>query len=511
MDRFNQRWALPVLAICLSTLPGCPASAPPHSPSATLPAGSRPLIIDMTGNVGGTVEPCGCTQGELGGLARRALIISEARQRFADHYLFVDYGNLLYPATPATDLERPQRRLRAATLANATSRMRIDAFNLSVPDLEGGASEALSIIRAAGLPVLSANVVGDDGRPVVPSHVTVTRAGLRIAITGIAETGDAQVSPPAGFRIIPPADALRELLPRLRKEHDFVLVLSHARHLTHERIGQELGPLLLLGSQFDQMGFPEPLDGGSVNAAATTLGRHVARLNVDIAAAGSPFAPVSPKGSEAAGGKALQRANHYRLELIPVSRMTGEDPETRRLIDDMKKRMVSESIETFGRRAALAASRERPVYAGAQSCQKCHQMQYDWWQQHAHSKAYATLEQMNSHTDMTCIGCHSTGYNQPGGYDGGVVPAFFAGVQCEACHGVAAAHVRDVLAYKPGKLVAKETCLACHGKFHEQKEFNYEKMLGLASCPSARPRDPHAPPPEREPDTGGDATEEKGY
>ena len=33
----------------------------------------------------------------------------------------------------------------------------------------------------------------------------------------------------------------------------------------------------------------------------------------------------------------------------------------------------------------------------------------------SHGRAYATLEQRNKQFNLSCVGCHVTGYDQPGG------------------------------------------------------------------------------------------------
>jgi hypothetical protein len=121
-----------------------------------------------------------------------------------------------------------------------------------------------------------------------------------------------------------------------------------------------------------------------------------------------------------------------------------------------------------------------------------------------------TLRSKNSQNDATCIGCHSLGFNEPGGYKGTVVPKFFENVQCESCHSSAVRHISDVLTYKPSKMVPKETCLKCHGAFHEQKPFDYKKMLPLATCPSAAQGEPFTPTPDQEPGTGDNPVSSKG-
>ena len=72
-------------------------------------------------------------------------------------------------------------------------------------------------------------------------------------------------------------------------------------------------------------------------------------------------------------------------------------------------------------RVALADVRPKPVpagaagYVGAARCGDCHESAFAWWKEHAHGHAYATLEKRNKQFSLSCVGCHVTGYNEPGG------------------------------------------------------------------------------------------------
>lgn len=93
------------------------------------------------------------------------------------------------------------------------------------------------------------------------------------------------------------------------------------------------------------------------------------------------------------------------------------------------------------------------IYEGARVCAKCHDLQGESWQSTGHAKAFdllkpqaraeakvrAKLDPAKDYSqDANCLGCHTTGYGQPGGYDPAMPPAQakgLAGVGCESCHG----------------------------------------------------------------------------
>lgn len=116
-------------------------------------------------------------------------------------------------------------------------------------------------------------------------------------------------------------------------------------------------------------------------------------------------------------------------------------------------------------------------YAWADSCRKCHEPIYDAWAKTKHASALDRLSA--SDQEKECIGCHVTG-PKTRVMDGKKV--LNRGIQCEACHGAAAAHVADPT-IKAGltKTPAEALCEACHSdKGPHFKGFFYSAMTGLA-------------------------------
>ena len=109
--------------------------------------------------------------------------------------------------------------------------------------------------------------------------------------------------------------------------------------------------------------------------------------------------------------------------------------------------------------------------------QECHEPVYDAWARTKHASALGRLSVAEQ--EQPCVGCHVTGAKTRL-LDGPKV--LNAGVQCEACHGAAAAHVADPkvrtgLVRKP----PSSTCEECHSsKGPHFKGFWYDAMAGLS-------------------------------
>ncbi len=105
-----------------------------------------------------------------------------------------------------------------------------------------------------------------------------------------------------------------------------------------------------------------------------------------------------------------------------------------------------------------AQTPEPSNFAWSDACKDCHKDIHEAWSKTKHARALNRLS--GSEQQKECVGCHVTGAKKLLEVGSKVVNA---GVQCESCHGAAAAHVADPtirtgLAKEPGEQV----CLECH-------------------------------------------------
>jgi formate-dependent nitrite reductase cytochrome c552 subunit len=160
----------------------------------------------------------------------------------------------------------------------------------------------------------------------------------------------------------------------------------------------------------------------------------------------------------------------------------------------------------------------KPAYAyvGSKKCKMCHLPEHKSWAKTRMGRALETLMpgkgveikekfELSAHKDYSkdasCLKCHTTGYEKPGGY---AIPdpkdrkavrkaRDLEGVGCESCHGPGSEYVKifeeiDRLQrpYRVEELhaaglrkIEEATCLECHNDtaptFDPEKPFDYEK------------------------------------
>lgn len=109
-------------------------------------------------------------------------------------------------------------------------------------------------------------------------------------------------------------------------------------------------------------------------------------------------------------------------------------------------------------------------FQGTTFCATCHQQEHQSWQLTHHAVAWRTLQRKESSTDPKCVGCHVTGWEQPGGWtlEAGD-HSKLVDVGCESCHGPGGPH--DGESVDP-----KAACAGCHDKDHS---IGFELTKGL--------------------------------
>ena len=116
-------------------------------------------------------------------------------------------------------------------------------------------------------------------------------------------------------------------------------------------------------------------------------------------------------------------------------------------------------------------------YSGALSCRPCHEAQYYDWTLTAHSTAFESLERAGKETEEECVGCHTVGWKERGGFSLADPFSSLRGVQCESCHGQNGGHGSAAGTRRTREEYAK-VCARCHtGKF--DPGFDVKKKLSL--------------------------------
>jgi hypothetical protein len=152
------------------------------------------------------------------------------------------------------------------------------------------------------------------------------------------------------------------------------------------------------------------------------------------------------------------------LRFVPLESSLPSDPGVQSVVERFDRDVSQLNLQwakAHGRDCP-APTKEEPGFVGTAVCVQCHVQSGKVWEGSAHSHAYATLEKVSKQFSTACVGCHVTGYGQPGGVCRIDHVAQRQNVGCEACHGPGSAHVEKP---SPQNVIAQPTqerCVRCH-------------------------------------------------
>lgn len=433
------------------------------------------IVVFYSATVHGNLEVCGCPIHPMGGVARRAGYINAFKQRSPDAAaLQVDAGYIFSDdLNAAGNGLRDDARLMNDWIVRANEAMNLDVVNLGYRDLRYAdlllRPDALSdkMPKAEKSAIISSNVKATDAAHVNPAPYvikTVTAKRLsqpvRIAFIGVSEVAPEEhqnAVKMSGFVITDPFEAIKATLAEVRDQVDVTVVVGFLSLPAVNKLARQNDDLDIIINTDERGLVPDPRQINNalvVYAAKETKHLGELRFYTDKDGAVDRFT-----------------ARYVQLdEVIPDDPQMGAmTKQARQEIDVVQNRLAEEEAKAY-----VADTSQPSPYVQSETCAKCHQTEYDVWQKSRHSHAFAVLETKNRKFDAACIGCHSLGFQQPGGFVNIKATPQLANVQCESCHGPGAAHVAGPAAGNYKTPPKNQSCLICHDR-ENSPDFDFAK------------------------------------
>jgi hypothetical protein len=327
-------------------------------------------------------------------------------------------------------------------------------------DLELGRDRLKAALKAAEFSVVAANLFGKgDERPFPPDRV-IQADGQSVGVFGILDvpaerTADLQRW---GFRISDAGETAKAEAQSLRSRGARLVVgLFHVvggRARAEEILAQASAiDVVILGHVENDAAMGAAVVGQTQLLFAGSSGDAMGRL--DVRDLGS--------GAEAKFEDQKLKLTHAIPEHLGVALVE------RAAIADLRRKS--------GQKEPLYPRNWE--YASNDACGACHNEQMDQWTTTDHAHAFATLKKYKREHDIECLGCHMTGYLQPGQTtNADQMVKYFSNVGCESCHGPSAAHVRTAnKKMGTSRTVSAEVCLGCHTEDQALGSFDYATAI----------------------------------
>jgi hypothetical protein len=427
----------------------------------------------------GYLEPCGCAQGQLGGLIRRLDFVDKLRAQNLPVAL-VDGGSLMKDPTVARGgLE--QAKIKFGIALKAYSALKYNAIALSAEDLKVGIGEAFAqFLNNLGdsTHIVVANVQPGPGfeSRIVPSKL-IKLGPVNVGVTSVTdpETLD-KLSDPDKADLLPtikrPEDVLGKVLAELEPQSQFqVLMVQGSPELAKRLAAAYPGfDVVLATSQFADLLDREPLmlnDGKTMMVQVGKRGKSVGAIG---------FFP--------------EDSQKTRFHLVDLdSKNDRPDSPMKKIIEDEYRSMLKAAgiVESFPRHDYTGGT-PGATYVGAETCRLCHPNTYMKWSTTKHAQAFVSLEndhKPNTMFDAECVTCHTTGFEYTSGWRSAAETPHLKGNQCENCHGPASKHVSDpkIADYREKlKVTAQQAdksqlCSRCHDEDNSPK-FEFKTYWG---------------------------------
>ncbi len=366
------------------------------------------LNIIYTGNLNGELEPCGCTmEGDLGGIRRQATVIDDLRKQNPDLVL-LSSGGLL-----SADI--PSDRIKSRYILSGMQQLDYDAIGVQERDLLYGSEFLVEHGLGIGLPLVASNTLPSP--PFLRRREIVRPVQRLVFFQWLDIENNMAMKPRSQQQIFRELNALRQALKQARKTGALTILATTRKY---KRVKQSfplpLIDILILPARSDAYLEPESID-NTLLLQPGARGMRLGRLSLQL-----------EQG----------RIKNWQHDVIDLPQTVTDSPRLQEWYDSYNAALK----EDYQQRTRLKQQAEKAdsPYAGAEACKTCHREEYDTWLESRHADAYNSLLAVNKVFDPGCIGCHSVGFGQPGGFlDASLTPEL-TDVQCESCHGAARQH-----------------------------------------------------------------------
>jgi len=413
---------------------------PPKKREVKLTGKSVLLTVFLTGNGLGSMKPCGCSGGQLGGLSRRSAVLGTAAK---DRRLILDAGSLVAG-------EGEQDLIKFNVIIRAFELLGYDLVNLTKDDLKLARNVGLLGNMGPDLKVISADEGAAEAN--VPARFSKRLAldGKKYAVTvasfDIRSGGIEQVEELFG--------------PTSSDSQDVrILIMRGCEPDKVDSVVKKLGFVDCVVCADDADDRPRVIGNPDRKPLVITdgrLGKYVGRLDV---MAGNPVRNPRPTvGARDEGiSNGVKGSLELRFQPMAVTEDLAEDQALARLYEEYQL-IVKESglLERQGRISLPNGLK----YAGSASCKACHTYAYEKWSEKKHADAYATLEKIGSAYDPECVVCHSVGMRYESGFGTPEKTPQLKDVGCENCHGPGSEHIES--AGEKRTVEPRSECVDCH-------------------------------------------------
>ncbi len=463
--------------------------------------------LGFISGLNGVTEPCGCTSKPLGGLDK---MVAQLEELEGTSFGFALSGNTFFEHDIPPGHLVEQESAKANTIAEILGRLEPMAILIGPRDVEQGQSSLSQWRKEYQLPIFRAprnsasqfradtvlreigghkiGLIGVPGAGGFEEPGTITRGAVGLRAQG-AELVIALLSMggKAAHAFVGQLNAVDVAVSGGEDSDELPKVVNGTLLVNAGIKGQQLGLLGIhwVANPAWKRGFVYNDEG---KAKRLSLEKRIKRLETSL------------DGMALGLGRDVRqnKLNELQKELSSLRPEKPSQPYVtwrRQAITKDRKpaKWATERLANYNRslcRIVLDSTRDlvcpppadpAGAYVGNAKCMNCHPQAYEVYTATAHAHAWKTLDDRGKTCDLGCIGCHTVGYEKPGGYCRLEDAEKNKNVGCENCHGPGAGHASapfkpeqwsPLFERKPGL----EKCIECHNEEHSD-QFDLESYM----------------------------------
>ena len=416
-------------------------------------ASSTPIIhVVFTGEENGYLEPCGCSEKQLGGISKRHTLINHLREK-DENLLLLSLGDL-------TGKVGRQDEIKMETAFESLDLMGYVAHNLGEKDLEMGTDLLGYLSQISNVDLISSNIVFTTEvlgiKPYVIKEIKTKDTTLSVGILGIVSPGLVE-SAYQNMEVMDPVVSLTPLLSDLRDKTDILILLSHAE-MEESIVIAEACPeldLIISGHLVDRPDLYREKVKNTYVIPVGEKGNYVGKIT------------LSPQQKQTGEDEYFDRLPPV-IEITPLDERFADSPDIAMLLRIYQERLKDEELLAQVFKSDLPSNL---AFIANNDCAVCHNKIFKHWEGTGHASAYETLVKAEHEYDPECVECHVIGLNYFTGFETMESTPGLKGVGCESCHGAGSDH-KDTQSKDYGR-VSVENCEICHNDEHSPNfEFN---------------------------------------
>ncbi|MBN2418171.1 MAG: hypothetical protein JXL81_02205 [Deltaproteobacteria bacterium] len=375
----------------------------------------------------------------LGGLYKRTAYLNEYRKTHKN-LIVVDSGDLLNEHYTIKDSFKSSAKLKAELISKIYKNTGIDAINIGELELVLGIDNLKEIEKKFDIPFVSANIVDSNNKLVFKPYVITKTGDFNVGIIGVMGNSPDMtklMNDIAGdsLSVLDPVETVKEKIAEIKDKVNFVIVLTHDIMNRNWKIARSVEGVDVIVGGHQKLKLKTPYNPkNNYIVESGEKGQYQGMLEIEIAADGTKTATNS---------------------LVPFNDKIADDKDV--------KEMIAQFNQELAKIYSQGSSSENKDTSTPKSirCSECHSDAYEVWTKSDHAKAFQTLINKNQQFNPDCLVCHTTLFEQPGGFSVTAQEKELRNIQCESCHGDSAAHLEDPGTVPQGN-PGMETCLKCH-------------------------------------------------